>query len=133
LEHILLDHKSHENDKFAYEKIALWLSKLLSADFLGKEIVMMQLTGATYELYGKCEYISVKFTPNSDVKYPYNVRVPIGMVAKQANKNIVDFLLHIVDGFVDEMEIYNMDLTEFCGNICIENVTYRIDEQVVCD
>jgi hypothetical protein len=120
----------HENDKYPYEKIVLWLNTLLFVEFLGKSIIAKQLLGATYEVCGEYAYISIKFIPNHCEKYPYNVRVPVGMEAKQPNGNIVDFLLHIVDGFVDELEIYNMDLTEISGDFWLDNIAYRVDEKV---
>jgi len=128
--HILLNNYLHENDKYSYEKIVLWLNKLLAMEFLGKDVIKKQLSGAFYEIHGEYEYISIKFTPNSYERYPYNIRVPIGMEAKQLNGNIVDFLLHVINGFVDEMEIYNMDLTNINGNFNLDNVIYRIDEKV---
>jgi len=79
---------------------------------------------------GEYEYIDVKFTPSQMQKYPYNIRVPIGLEARQNDGNIVDFLLHVIDGFVDKMEIYNMDLTEMKGDFNLDNLTYRIDEKV---
>ena len=130
MEHISLNNSSHENDKYSYDQVTLWLNKLLAVEFKGKDIIERQLFGAVYEVCGEYEYISIKFKSNSCEIYPYSVRVPIGMIAKQPNGNIVDFLLHVINGFVDEMEIYNMDLTNIDGNFSIENVHYRIDEEV---
>ena len=131
MEHIIfLNKHSDDNDKYSYDQIVIWLNKLLSAKFLGKDIICKQLSGAEYEVYGEFEYISIKFIPNDSEQYPYRIRVPVNMVAMQPNGNIVDFLLHIIGGFVDELEIYNMDLTIMDGEFSIDNVAYRVDEEV---
>ena len=130
MEHILLNSTLHENDEYSYEKIVLWLNKLLSVNFLGRDIIDKQLSGAEYKVQGKHEYISVKFIANSFEKYPYGVRVPISMQAKQDDGNIVDFLLHVINGFVDEMEIYNMDLTEIYGDFSLDDIVHSVNKKV---
>lgn len=130
MEHILLDDNSHKNDNYLYEKITSWLNTLLSVNFLGKDIIIKQLFGASYEVHGKHEYISIKFNPNKCEPYPYNIRVPISMQCRQFNGNIVDCLLHVINGFVNELEIYNMDLTDFDAGFSLDNLIYRIDEEI---
>jgi hypothetical protein len=130
LEHILLNNYSHENDKYPYEKINFWVNTLLAVDFLGKDIIVKQLMGAEYELKGEYEYLDVKFKPNSCERYPYNVRVPIEILAKQSTQNVVNILLHVIDGYVALLDINNMDLTDFNGEISLDNVEYRVDEKV---
>ena len=130
MEHIILCPKEHENDEYCYEKIVLWLNTLLAMDFLGKEIICKQLNGAKYELDGKYEYLDVKFKPNKCEKYPYNIRVPIQICARQPNMNIVNILLHVVDGYVAILDINNMDLTDFNGEFSLDNVEYIVNEEV---
>jgi len=128
--HITLFHKGHENDKHDYEKIILWLNTLLAVDFLGKDIICKQLNGATYELCGEYEYLDIKFSPNKCEVYPYKVRVPVQIFAKQANNNCVNMLLHIIDGYVAMLDINNMDLTDFDGEFSLDNVEYSVSEIV---
>ena len=130
LEHIVLCPNGHENDKYSYEKVTLWLNTLLDVDFLGKDIIRKQLDGAEYELDGKYEYLDVKFNPNRCEKYPYKVTIPVQIFAKQQNINMVNILLHVIDGYVAIMDINNMDLSDFDGDFSLDSVEYSVNEIV---
>lgn len=86
-----------------------WLKNLLATTFIGKEIVEKQLAQAivTAEVYGP--YTSLILETTCEEYYPHPFRVPVVMVAYQPNGVPIEFLLHIVDGFVDELEIYWAD------------------------
>lgn len=86
-----------------------WLNNLLATTFIGKEIVEKQLAKAivTAEVYGP--YTSLILETTCEEYYPHPFRVPVVMVAYQPNGVPIEFLLHIVDGFVDELEIYWAD------------------------
>ena len=69
-------------------------------------------------------FISLKFKiDNSVSRFPYKLRIPIELNLYQYNDIPVAFLLHLIDGYIDELEIYTMDgstidYNEF--NFCIE-------------
>jgi|GEM_PF-1167327 len=119
-----------ENRNYACEQISLWLDKLLAENFAGKDIIEQQLAGAAYKVYGEYEYISVIFAPKTNERYPYRTRVPVTMDASQPNGNIVTFLLHVADGFINEMQIYNADGTDIDGNFDVSNVSYLFAEEI---
>lgn len=131
LERISLCPKGHENDKYSYEQISFWLNRVLDRDFLGRDIIVKQLNGAKYELDSKYEYLDVKFTPNRCEKYPYNVAIPIEIVAMQPNQNIVNMLLHIIDGYVAILDINNIDFSDFDGNFSLNDIEYIVTQEVM--
>ena len=130
LEHIILCPDGHENDEYNYEQVSLWLNTLLAGNFLGRDIICKQLDGAKYELCGEYEYLDIKFSPNKCERYPYKDRVPVQIGAEQQNGNLVNMLLHVIDGYVAILDINNMDLTDFNGEFSLDNVEYVVSEEV---
>lgn len=53
-------------------------------------------------------------------RFPYRVRVPLEMRVSEKNDIPIVFLLHVVDGFVDELEILNADSSPIDSDIRIE-------------
>lgn len=113
-------------------KEKLWLNKLLEAEFKGKEIIIQQLENTEVFCEENYSYISIKFYVENFIKrYPYEVRVPVEMRAFQENSNPIVFLLHIIDGFVNELEVFTADLSKINGNdISLDNVQYEINSIV---
>lgn len=114
------------------DKEKLWLNKLLEAEFKGKEIIIQQLGNTEVFCEENYQYISINFyVENFIEKYPYEVRVPVEMRAFQENSNPIVFLLHIIDGFVNELEVFTADLSKINGNdISLDNVEYEISSIV---
>lgn len=113
-------------------KEKLWLNKLLEAKFKGKEIIIQQLENTEIFCEENYSYISINFyVENFIEKYPYEVRVPVEMRAFQKNSNPIVFLLHIIDGFVNELEVFTADLSKINGkDISLDNVEYEISSIV---
>ncbi len=102
-----------------------WIYELFNVDFLGKDILMAQINSVININRTKREnFISLKFKiDNSVSRFPYKLRIPIELNLYQYNDIPVAFLLHLIDGYIDELEIYTMDgstidYNEF--NFCIE-------------
>lgn len=131
MEHIFLNKNNHENDIYTYEKVGLWLNTLLDTSFLGKEVIIEQLMGAEYSLEGVHEYLDIKFKPNHCGKFPYDTRVPVELLARQPNNNVVNMLLHVIDGYVSILDINNLDLTDFDGEFSLSDIVHRVDEEVM--
>lgn len=111
----------------------VWLNKLFEPEFKGKEILKQQIENAKVIDRVYYPYGSLKFRVKEKVeKYPYNVRVPIEMRAFQKPLLPIVFLLHVIDGVVDELEIYTADLSELdVYNIHFDNVEFVVDDEVV--
>ena len=115
------------------ERTKKWIDKLLSVEFRGKNILLDQLLKSKMMYKQEYEYISIKFIVEGKIQYyPYQVRVPIEMYAYQSFSCPIIFLLHIVNGVVDELEIVTADLSQINPNdIELGNVVYKIKEELI--
>ena len=110
----------------------LWLGKLFSVDFKGKEILQNQLLKAEITVYEEFSFISLKFNIDVSIKrFPFNDIVPVEMRAFQENSAPIIFLLCVIDGFIDEIEVFTADSSEINTDLInLENIEYIIDEKV---
>ena len=76
---------------------------------------------------------SLKFKIEGEIEpYPYLVRVPVEMRAFQTSTAPIVFLLHVVNGVIDELEIITADLTQIdADSIKLEKVEYEVNQEVV--
>lgn len=123
-----------ENKKFRnFSQIErAWVEAILSVDFFGKEIILKQLDSAQILRDYNIGYISLKINVNRSIeKVPFQIRVPIEMRATKKDDVPIIFLLHFVDGFVDELEIFNADSSPISDNIYIEKKDIIVDESLL--
>ncbi|MBQ8260742.1 MAG: hypothetical protein IJZ00_00460 [Lachnospiraceae bacterium] len=115
------------------EKEQLWIDYLLNVDFPGRNILAKQFLKAKVIYKQEYSYISIKFKVEGEVEpYPFRVRVPIEMRAFQRTTSPIVFLLHVMDGIIDELEIYTADLTHIdANNIQLEHVEYVVNREEV--
>jgi len=129
LEHILIYRKGHEHDLHSYSDVSLWINKLFDIEFKGREILVKQIEKSKYELINGEGFISIKFLINDDKeKFPFKVRVPLEMTASQQDRHPIMFLLHVLDGFVDEVEIYTADGSLIDNGVSILNVVHTVSD-----
>lgn len=105
----------------------------MEAKFKGRDIIINQLLKSKVICCQEYSFISLKFKVEGKIEfYPYNVRVPVEMRAYQTKREPIIFLLHIVNGIVDELEILTIDLAQIdAKNIELEKVEYEINPEVV--
>lgn len=74
-------------------------------------------------------FISIKFRVEGDIEpYPYHVRVPVEMRAFQKSSIPIIFLLHIINGIINELEIFTADSAQIdTDTIGLESVEYEIN------
>ena len=115
-----------------YEKEQKWIDSLLAVDFKGKDILLKQISQAKVTYKQEYAYISIKFFLEGETDlYPYQVRVPVEMRAFQKSSAPVVFLLHIINGIVDEVEIITADASLInADNIGLERIEYEINKEV---
>ena len=131
LEHILLCPKDHENDQPSHADVSMWINKLFNIEFKGKEILIEQMKNAKYELINGEGFISIKLLINDyKEKFPFKVRVPVEMIAFQPGRHPIMFLLHVLDGIIDELEIYTADGSLIDNEISIFNVEHNVSDTV---
>lgn len=79
--------------------------------------------------------ISLKFKVEEEIEpYPFHVRVPVEMRAFQQASAPIVFLLHIVDGVINELEIITADSTQIeADNIELTRVEYEVNQEVIME
>ena len=104
-----------------------WLTLLLNQSFEGRKCILHQLENAKVVSEVLTPYISLKLKTNSTEKFPYKERVPAQMLALQSNGDSIDFLLHVVGGYIDELEIYSTDLAAISPELIeLDHIRYNI-------
>lgn len=115
------------------EKERKWIEKILDIEFKGRETLLKQTINAKVIVEQGFDYISLKFKMEEKIeKYPYKVRVPVEMRVFQKESVPIIFLLHIVNGVIDELEIITADSSRINPRtINLENVEYEINENIL--
>jgi hypothetical protein len=123
---------NHKNEKPSGYEVSLWLNTLFDIDFKGRDILIDQLLNSEYKLTQGPGYMDVRFFIDRSGKerFPYKVRVPVEMSALQSDNVPIMFLLHVVDGFIDELEVYTADSSLFGENILLLNITHDVADIV---
>lgn len=102
---ILYDHEREFN---AEERA--WLGKLLSIDFEDKDILERQVAYA--KVVGGCGCGCKTVDVRVDGEAPrakWTVGVPVEMQSKASDGMTLLFLLHMADGYINELEVLRMD------------------------
>jgi len=117
------------------EKELQWIDKLMDVEFQGRNILLQQLSMAKIIYKQGYAFISIKFKVEGDIElYPYHVRVPVEMRAFQQSSAPIIFLLHIVNGIIDELEIITADSAQIDADIIeLEKVEYEINQEVIVE
>lgn len=117
------------------EKELQWIDKLMDVEFQGRNILLQQLSMAKIIYKQEYAFISIKFKVEGDIEpYPYHVRVPVEMRAFQPSSAPIIFLLHIVNGVIDELEIITADSAQIdTDSIELEKVEYEINQEVIVE
>lgn len=92
-----------------------WIYLLFSTQFKGSDLLLKQIKNSLIIPHYNKTYISLKFNlvfnKENIVEYPYLVRVPVEMYCNIDNKVPIVFILHVINGYVDELEIFKADST----------------------
>ena len=112
-----------------------WINKLLSVDFKGKNIIQKQLENSSVILNEEYSYISLMFCPNSKTDiFPFNIRVPVEMRVFQGDSAPIVFLLHIINGYINELEILTADSSKIeIDSICLDKADYEINRELILE
>ncbi len=105
----------------------------MDVEFRGRDILLKQFSKAKIIYKQEYAFISLKFKIEGEIEpYPYLVRVPVEMRAFQTSTAPIVFLLHVVNGVIDELEIITADLTQIdADSIKLEKVGYEVNQEVV--
>ncbi|MBF0776976.1 MULTISPECIES: hypothetical protein [Streptococcus] len=108
-----------------------WLNLMLDVNFLGKDILKKQVSTAVIidEEINFSNY-SLILRTESSTPYPFGERVPLIMQAYQPSGIPIEFLLHVVNSFIAEFEVYNAAGDELDINqISLEDIKFEIRVQ----
>ena len=105
----------------------------MDVEFRGRDILLKQFSKAKIIYKQEYAFISLKLKIEGEIEpYPYRVRVPVEMRAFQTSTAPIVFLLHVVNGVIDELEIITADLTQIdADSIKLEKVEYEVNQEVV--
>lgn len=81
--------------------------RLTEADFPGSDVIKRQLQGCQVEVIDEQGSLRIHALVQEKASVPF--RVPIEAVAKDSDGVGIHFILHVIDGLVDELEIYKDD------------------------
>ncbi len=117
------------------EKEQQWIDSLMNVEFQGKDILLNQFSKAKIVYKQEYAFISIKFKVEGKIEpYPFHVRVPIEMRAFQKASAPIVFLLHIVGGVINELEIITADSTQIeADNIELTRIEYEINQEVIVE
>lgn len=109
-----------------------WLNLLLSRDFRYKEILLQQALTVKAKREDGGSYVSVLLSPDKKKqKYPLNIRVPVEVRARQKSMAPTIFLLHLIDGYINEMEIFSADSSIInIEGISLDDLEFILDPSI---
>ena len=110
-----------------------WMDALFQAGFKGKEIPQNQIKTAKIVREEGYSIISIKFIIDDDKeRFPNKVRVPVEMRAYQEKTAPIIFLIHVLDGVLDELEIFTADSSKLEQELInLQNVEYVVNKELV--
>lgn len=105
-----------------------WFDVLLSVDLVDKEVLSEQVKHAKVigECTCGCKTINIRVDTSIN-QYPYSERIPVEMVAYEPGKAPIMFLLHVVNGYISELEVLRADSSPIIDEIDLSNVEVQIN------
>ena len=103
-----------------YEKS--WLEKMLSVDFVLKKDIISQINQADIVRQYTDFYLSIKFVGIYLAKNCSEyIGVPLEMRVYLWDNAPIQFLLHVKNGVVSELEVFKADLSKINSDIDLDN------------
>jgi hypothetical protein len=106
------------------------VAKLLSRDFPGRDELQKQfLSAKTQDDECECKCPSFTILPDSSApKAPSKIRIPVEAQTNDTDENNVDILLHVIDGYLAEVEFVKYDDSDFIGPIDPEVIVIKVND-----
>jgi hypothetical protein len=105
------------------------INKLLSKPFVGSRELREQIYGCTATSTDDADnYGSIFLFPSAQHRAEIKLRVPVEGLAKDADGGDINILLHVVDGFLNELEIVKLDGTPLESQINIDDVEVELNQ-----
>lgn len=121
-----MNNLSHLNEWFEIERDftndeMIWIAKLLSVDFPGVDILKVQVECSKVIGRCNCGCLSIYTKINEEVPlYPFDNRVPVELEIIQYDQVPIMMFLHVVSGYIKELEVLRADSEPIIERIKIE-------------
>lgn len=108
-----------------------WLSKMLEKeDELNRQLKLQILHSKVDREYTKF-YLILKFHVQQIIPLiKTNVRVPVEMYLKQDGRPPIVFFLHVLNGYVHELEVFNADSSEINSHIDLNKGSVEVIQNI---
>ena len=104
-----------------------WLEGIFSKKFRYRKEIIYQINNAKIEREYTDFYLLLKFKVDSGIPpVQMDIRVPVEMRIYKDNQVPIQVLLHIVQGYVSEVEIFNADSSKITRNINFKNAKIEV-------
>lgn len=104
-----------------------YLEKMLNSSFKFKEDVINQINNADIIREYTDYYLSIKFILDNTLKCPSeNTGVPVEMRIYKTGESPIQFLLHMSQGVITELEIFKADSSKIDKEIALDNAKIEI-------
>ena len=103
------------------------LNKMMSVDFEGKEIIINQLKNAKVISYCPCGCKTVDIQIEGNLpKYEFKKRIPVELMTHSKDNVPIIASIHVINGYINELEIYRADSKEINEEIILDNAIIEI-------
>jgi len=110
------------SNKELTEQEKYWLENMLFLEFPHQRSIIDQINCSRVSREYTPYYLSIRFAVSDSMpSIPIFNRVPIEMLLDSKEHGPIHFLLHIIKGYVCELEIYCIDLSPINPNIYFQN------------
>jgi hypothetical protein len=97
-----------------------WLELILSKNFLYREEVINHINRATIIREYTDYYLALKFQVKDIMPpIPTKIRVPVEMRVSEKEQVPIQFLLHVVEGYVAELEVFKSDSSKINADLIL--------------
>jgi len=104
------------NNIYLSEYERMWLEHMFKKDFLYRDQMVNQINHSKIEHKYFGNLISLKFSADRKISpMDIYIRVPLEMRVYKKSKPPIQFLLHVINGYINELEIFYADSS------CIED------------
>ncbi|MEF2965546.1 hypothetical protein V3851_06845 [Paenibacillus sp. M1] len=106
-----------------------WMAKMLDVDLPYRDILKEQVENskAIGECKCGCRTINIQVDQTAARKFPYSIRIPVEMSVTEEGKPPILFLLHLIDGYIHELEVLRVDSTPIIGDIEFRNAEVLVN------
>lgn len=105
----------------------IYLDRLFSINFKDKDILSYQIKTSKVIGYCNCGCKSILLKVDRELpSFQHNLRVPVEMIVECIDEIPIVMILHVLEGFIDELEIFRADSTSINEPIIISESNTKV-------